>query len=215
MTATVLHGYFRSSAAFRTRIALNLKGVAYEQQSRHLRKGEQRAADFLKLNPQGLVPALEIDGAVLTQSLAILEYLEETRPNPPLLPKDAVGRARVRALAYATSMEIHPINNLRVLQEIASRFKADEKAVAEWFRHWVVTSFGPIEAMLSSHTATGEFCHGDTPTMADICLVPQVVNNMRFDVDMTPYPTIQRIYNACLKLPAFAQAMPAKQPDAE
>ncbi len=215
MSRTILHGYFRSSAAFRTRIALNLKGLSYEQQAYHLRKGEQRSPDFVKLNPQGLVPALEIDGHVLTQSLAIIEYLEETHPLPPLLPKDAAGRARVRALSYAHAIEIHPINNLRVLQDIASRFKADEKAVADWFRHWVKETFGPIEAMLAHDKATGIFSHGDQPTLADVCLVPQVVNNARFDVDMTPYPTISRIHKACLELPAFAAAMPAMQPDAE
>jgi maleylpyruvate isomerase len=215
MSETILHGYFRSSAAFRTRIALNLKGVAYTQKVRHLRKGEQRQPDFLKLNPQGLVPALEIDGKVLTQSLAIVEYLDETRPNPPLLPKDAAGRARVRALAYASAIEIHPINNLRVLQDLASRFGADDKAVAGWFRHWVAVTFEPLEKMLASDPATGKFCHGDAPTLADICLVPQVINNTRFDIDTTPYPTINRIHKACLELPAFADAMPAKQPDAE
>ena len=215
MSKTILHGYFRSSAAFRTRIALNLKGIAYEQQSRHLRKGEQRAPEFLKLNPQGLVPALEIDGHVLTQSLAIIEYLDETHPKPALLPKDPAGRARVRALAYAHSIEIHPINNLRVLQDIASRFGADEKAVAEWFRHWVKETFDPIEKMLAHDKATGKFSHGDTPTLADICLVPQVINNTRFEIDTTPYPTINRIHKACLELPAFADAMPARQPDAE
>lgn len=215
MSTNVLHGYFRSSAAFRTRIALNLKGLAYEQKSRHLRNGEQRAPEFLKLNPQGLVPALEIDGHVLTQSLAIIEYLEETHPDPALLPKDSAGRARVRALAYAHSMEIHPINNLRVLQDIATRFGADEKAVAGWFRHWVKVTFDPIEIMLAGDKATGKFSHGENPTLADICLVPQVINNMRFDIDMTPYPTISRIHKACLELPAFANAMPGKQPDAE
>ena len=215
MSQTILHGYFRSSAAFRTRIALNLKSIAYEQRFRHFRKGEQRSPDFLKLNPQGLVPALEIDGLVLTQSLAIIEYLDETRPSPALLPKDAAGRARVRALAYATALEIHPINNLRVLQDLTARFGADDKAVASWFRHWVMETFGPIEKMLSGDKATGKFCHGDAPTLADICLVPQVINNTRFDVDMTPYPTINRIYKACMDTPAFANAAPAKQPDAE
>ena len=215
MSKTLLHGYFRSSAAFRVRIALNLKKIAYEQAFRHLRKGEQRAPDFLRINPQGLVPALEIDGHALTQSLAIIEYLEETRPQPPLLPKDAVGRARVRALAFASAMEIHPINNLRVLQDIEKRFGADQKAVAEWFRHWVKETFDAIEARLAGDKETGRFCHGDTPTIADICLVPQVINNTRFDVDMKPYPTINRIHEACLELPAFADAMPAKQPDAE
>ncbi len=215
MSKTLLHGYFRSSAAFRVRIALNLKKVSYEQASRHLRKGEQRAPDFLKLNPQGLVPALEIDGHTLVQSLAIMEYLEETRPEPALLPKDSIGRARVRSLAYASAMEIHPINNLRVLQDIEKRFGADQAAVAGWFRHWVAETFGPIETRLSREPETGKFCHGDTPGLADICMVPQVFNNLRFEVDMTPYPTISRIHKACMELPAFADAAPMKQPDAE
>ncbi len=215
MPSTLLHGYFRSSAAFRVRIALNYKKIAYEQAFRHLRKGEQRAPEFLKLNAQGLVPALEIDGHALTQSLAIIEYLEETRPEPALLPKDPVGRARARSLAYACAIEIHPINNLRVLQDIEKRFGADAAAVKGWFQHWVIETFGPIEKRLASETGTGTFCHGNTPTLADLCLVPQVVNNTRFDVDMTPYPNINRIYKACLELPAFADAMPMKQPDAE
>jgi len=215
MPNTLLHGYFRSSAAFRTRIALNLKKIPYEQASRHLRKGEQRAPDFLKIAPQGLVPALEIDGHVLTQSLAICEYLEETRPEPALLPKDALGRARVRSLAYANAMDIHPINNLRVLQYLETRFGADAAAVAGWFRHWVAETFGPIETRLAREPETGRFCHGDAPTLADICLVPQVFNNLRFDVDMSPYPTIARIHKACMELPAFANAAPGKQPDAE
>jgi len=215
MPHTLLHGYFRSSAAFRTRIALNLKNIPYDQASRHLRKGEQRAPEFLKIAPQGLVPALEIDGRVLTQSLAICEYLEETRPEPALLPKDALGRARVRSLAYANAMDIHPINNLRVLQDLETRFGADAAAVAGWFRHWVVATFGPIETRLAGEPETGRFCHGDAPTLADICLVPQVFNNLRFDVDMSPYPTIARIHKACMELPAFANAAPGKQPDAE
>jgi maleylpyruvate isomerase len=215
MPNTLLHGYFRSSAAFRVRIALNHKKIAYEQAFRHLRKGEQRAPDFLKINAQGLVPALEIDGHTLTQSLAIIEYLEETRPEPALLPKDPVGRARVRSIAYAHAIEIHPINNLRVLQDIEKRFGADTKAVAEWFRHWVKETFGPIETRLAREKETGKFSHGDTPTLADVCLVPQVINNMRFDVDMSVYPTIERIHKACMELPAFADAAPMKQPDAE
>jgi maleylpyruvate isomerase len=215
MSDALLHGYFRSSPAFRVRIALNLKGVAYDQTFRHLRKGEQRAPDYLKLNPQGLVPTLEIDGQTLTQSLAIIEYLEETRPDPALLPKDAAGRARVRSLAHAVALEIHPINNLRVLEDLRSRFGADDAAVARWFRHWVEVTFAPLETRLASEAHTGKFCHGDTPGLADICLVPQVINNTRFDVDMTPYPTIARIHKACLELDAFKNALPANQPDAE
>ncbi len=215
MSDALLHGYFRSSAAFRVRIALNLKGLAYDQTFRHLRKGEQRAPDYLKLNPMGLVPTLEIDGQTLTQSLAIIEYLEETRPNPALMPSDAAGRARVRSLSLSLAAEIHPINNLRVLEDLRSRFGADDAAVARWFRHWVEVTFAPLETRLASDAHTGTFCHGDTPGLADICLVPQVINNTRFDVDMTPYPTIARIHKACLELDAFKSALPANQPDAE
>lgn len=215
MSDVLLHGYFRSSTSFRVRIALNLKGIAYDQTFRHLRKGEQRAPDYLKLNPQGLVPTLDIDGLHLTQSLAIIEYLDETHPTPALLPKTPAERARVRSLAQMLALEIHPINNLRVLQDLKTRFGADEEAQAAWFRHWVRDTFEPLETRLASEDGTGRFCHGDTPTLADICLVPQVVNNSRFNVDMAPYPTIARIHKACLDLPAFADAMPAKQPDAE
>ena len=163
----------------------------------------------------GLVPTLEIDGQTLTQSLAIIEYLEETRPNPALLPKDAAQRARVRSISLALAAEIHPINNLRVLEDLRSRFGADDAAVALWFRHWVEVTFAPLEARLASEAHTGKFCHGDTPGLADICLVPQVINNTRFDVDMTPYPTIARIHKACQELDAFKSALPANQPDAE
>jgi maleylpyruvate isomerase len=215
MSDALLHGYFRSSTAFRVRIALNLKGLAYDQTFRHLRKGEQRAPDYLKLNPQGLVPTLEIDGQVLTQSLAIIEYLEETRPTPALLPNDAAGRARVRALAHMVALEIHPINNLRVLEDLKTRFGADDAGAAGWFRHWVGETFGALETRLARDPQTGRFCHGDTPTLADICLVPQVINNTRFNVDMTPYPTISRIHAACVELEAFKKALPANQPDAE
>ena len=215
MSDALLHGYFRSSTAFRVRIALNLKGLVYDQTFRHLRKGEQRAPDYLKLNPQGLVPTLEIDGQTLTQSLAIIEYLEETHPAPALLPRDAAGRARVRSLAYAVALEIHPINNLRVLEDLKTRFGADDAAAAGWFRHWVAETFGALETRLANEAQTGKFCHGDTPGLADICLVPQVINNTRFNVDMTPYPTISRINAACLELEAFKAALPANQPDAE
>jgi maleylpyruvate isomerase len=215
MAEALLHGYFRSSTSFRVRIALNLKGIAYDQTFRHLRKGEQRAPDYLALNPQGLVPTLDIDGLHITQSLAIIDYLDETRPTPALLPKDAGGRARVRSLAQMVALEIHPINNLRVLEDLKTRFGADDAAAAGWFRHWVAETFGALEKRLASEPQTGTFCHGETPTLADICLVPQVVNNIRFNVDMTPYPTIARIHEACLKIQAFADAMPGKQPDAE
>jgi maleylpyruvate isomerase len=212
----VLHNYFRSSTSYRVRIALALKGIAYRYIAYHLRKGEQRGAAYLGLNPQGLVPTLELpDGTRLTQSLAILAWLDETHPKPPLLPADALGRARVRALAEMVALDIHPINNLRVLAELRSRYGADDAAVAAWFNHWVHETFRPLEQMLASSPATGRFCHGDTPSLADICLVPQVANGGRFGVDLSPYPTIRRINEACMALDAFKAAAPSAQPDAE
>jgi maleylpyruvate isomerase len=215
MSSALLHGYFRSSTAFRVRLALNLKRIAYDQHFRHLRKGEQRAPDYLALNPQGLVPTLEIDDHILTQSLAIIEYIDETHPTPPLLPADALGRARVRSLAYMVACEIHPINNLRVLQDLSRRFGATDSAVADWFRHWTAETFAPLEYRLAHEADTGRFCHGDKPGLADIVLVPQIINNLRFQVDMTAYPTINRIGQACLELEAFKAALPQNQPDAE
>ncbi len=211
-----LIGYFRSSAAFRVRIALNLKGIKVEHASRHLRKGEQSAPDYAAINPQKLVPALVLDdGAVLTQSLAIMEYLEETHPEPALLPKDPVGRARVRALSLIVSADIHPIQNLRVMGYLREKFGQTEESAFAWSRHWIETGFDAYEATLSKDPGTGTFSHGDSPTMADMCLVPQVFNAARFKVDMARYPTIQRIYDACMKHPAFDAAQPSKQPDAE
>ena len=211
-----LIGYFRSSAAYRVRIALNLKGVTVEHASRHLRKGEQRAPDYAAINPQMLVPALvHASGEVLTQSLAILEYLEETHPQPPLLPSDPVGRARVRALALIPTADIHPIQNLRVMGYLREKFGQTEESAFAWSRHWIETGFDAYEATIAKDTKTGVFSHGDSPTLADLCLVPQVFNAARFKVDMKKYPTIQRIYDACLRLPAFDAAQPARQPDAE
>jgi maleylpyruvate isomerase len=216
MTRLVLHNYFRSSASIRLRAALNLKGLSYEYIAYHLRKGEHRNEAYLAINPQGLVPALVLeDGTVVTQSLAIIEYLDEVHPSPPLLPQSAVDRARVRALAYAIAIDIHPINNLRVLGVLRSAFDADDEVVSTWFRHWVMEAFGPLETMLAGDTRTGRFCHGDAPGLADLCLHAQVLNNGRFGVDMSPYPTISRIFEACAMLPAFAAAAPDKQPDAE
>lgn len=216
MTDMILHNYFRSSTSTRLRAALNLKGVDYGYVAYHLRKGEQRGAAYLGLNPQGLVPSLQLaDGTVLTQSLAIMEYLDEVHPEPPLLPAEPSARARVRALGYAVALEIHPLNNLRVLGYLKSEFGADEDAVAAWFRHWVEETFTPLEAMLADSAGTGRFCHGDTPGFADCCLYAQVLNNGRFGVDMTPYPTIGRIFAALQEEDAFARAAPAKQPDAE
>jgi len=211
-----LIGYFRSSAAFRVRIALNLKGIAVEHASRHLRKGEHTAPDYVAINPQKLVPALVLDsGQVLTQSLAILEYLEETHPTPPLLPRDPVDRARVRALALIATADIHPIQNLRVMNYLREKYEQTEEGAFAWSRHWVETGFEAYEASVAKDPKTGAFSHGDQPTFADLCLVPQVFNAGRFKVDMARYPTIRRIYDTCMKHPAFDAAQPARQPDAE
>ncbi len=211
-----LIGYFRSSAAYRVRIALNLKGIVVEHASRHLRKGEHTAPDYVALNPQKLVPALVLDGGeVLTQSLAILEYIEETHPNPPILPRDPVGRARVRSLALIPTADIHPIQNLRVMNCLREKYEQSEESTFAWSRHWIETGFAAYEASIARDPRTGVYSHGDTPTMADLCLVPQVFNAARFKVDMTRYPTIQRIHTICMKHSAFDAAQPAKQPDAE
>src|SRR5579863_9942016 len=175
-----LYGFFRSSAAFRARIALNLKGIAYDQSPIHLRRNEQQKDDYLSLNPQGLVPTLDDGGHLLTQSLAIIEYLEEIHPNPPLLPKEPVARARVRSLAQAIACDIHPIDNLRVLRYLAKPLGHDDKAVEEWFNHWITVGFTGLERTLASDGQAGQFCHGDRPTLADICLVPQVFNAQRY-----------------------------------
>ncbi|HEY0834542.1 MAG TPA: maleylacetoacetate isomerase [Azospirillum sp.] len=210
-----LYGYFRSSAAYRVRIALNLKGLRAEPASVHLRKGEHKQPPFAALNPQKFVPVLVDGDTALTQSLAIVEYLEEVHPQPPLLPPDPAGRARVRALALAIACDIHPLNNLRVLNHLRDALGQDEAARNGWYRHWVAEGFAALEAMLAADPATGRFCHGDTPTLADVCLVPQVYNAERFDCDLAPYPTIRRIAEAARALPAFADAAPEKQPDAE
>lgn len=212
-----LYDYFRSSAAYRVRIALNVKGVRPDERTYvHLRMGNQRAQDYLALNPQGLVPALALDdGHVLTQSLAIVEYLEETHPEPPLLPRDPVGRARVRSIALAIACEIHPLNNLRVLNYLIGTLGATREQKDGWYRYWIDVGFEALEKRLARDAATGTFCHGEQPTLADVCLVPQIANARRFDIDMSPYPTLTRIEGACLALPAFADAAPARQPDAE
>ncbi|MDE2235741.1 MAG: maleylacetoacetate isomerase [Gammaproteobacteria bacterium] len=212
-----LYTYFRSTAAYRVRIALNLKGLQADYRYVHLVKdgGQQHQPDYRKVNPQGLVPALEDKGQVLTQSLAIIEYLEEVHPNPPLLPKDSPGRARVRALAQIVACDIHPLNNLRVLKYLEKELATDDAAREQWYHHWVVEGFTALENLLASNPATGEFCHGNTPSLADICLVPQVFNAKRFSVDLSAYPTIQRINSRCLALKAFSDAAPEKQADAQ
>jgi maleylpyruvate isomerase len=208
-----LFGYFRSSAAYRVRIALNLKGIEAEHAFVHLRKGEQSAPDYAALNPQHLVPTLVDGDAVLTQSLAIIEYLDETHPEPPLLPADPVGRARVRALAQAIACDLHPINNLRVLKYLVGPMGLPEEKKNEWYRHWIAVGLGAVERMLSA--GAGRFCHGDAPGLADVCLVPQVFNAERFDCDLSAFPTVTRIAATCRALPAFAAAEPERQPDAE
>jgi maleylacetoacetate isomerase len=210
-----LYTYFRSSAAFRVRIALNLKGLAYEPAFVHLAKGEHRASAYAALNPQALVPALEDAGRLFTQSLAILEYLEETHPQPPLLPADAAGRARVRSLALLIACEIHPLNNLRTLQHLKRALGQNEEQINAWYRHWIGDGFTKLEADLAGSAETGKFCHGEAPTIADCCLVPQVFNAKRYQCDTTSYPTVMRIHAECMKLDAFERAQPARQPDTE
>lgn len=210
-----LYGYFRSSAAFRVRIALNLKQLDYDGSSVHLRRGDQALPAFLGVNPQGLVPALETDGETLIQSLSIIEYLDETHPEPPLLPRDAAGRARVRALAAIVACDIHPLNNLRVLRYLHRSFGRDEDAIGAWYNHWIESGFGALERLLAHDARTGRFCHGDAPGLADIALIPQVVNAERYRLDLAPYPTISRIFQTCMTLDAFAAAHPQRQPDCE
>ena len=209
-----LYTYFRSSASFRVRIALNLKGLAYEPSFVHLPKGEHRAAPYSKVNPQALTPALELDdGAQLAQSLAIIEYLDEAHPAPPLLPRDAKGRARVRSLSLLIACEIHPLNNLRTLQHLKRALGQSEEQVNAWYRHWVADGLAKFEADVRA--GSGRYCHGDVPTMADCCLAPQIFNAQRYQCDLAPYPVTMRIFEACMKLEAFDRAQPSKQPDAE
>ena len=210
-----LYGYFRSSAAFRVRIALNLKKRDYETASIHLRRNDQSRPEYRNVNPQGLVPTLEDGRQTLIQSLAIIEYLDEVYPDPPLLPKDPAGRARVRALADIVACDIHPINNLRVLRYLMRELGHDEAAVAAWYNHWIAAGFDALEPLLANNALTGAFCHGDTPGLADVTLVPQVVNAERYRLDLAPYPTLTRIYENCMKLEPFIAAQPNNQPDYE
>jgi len=211
-----LYTYFRSSAAFRVRIALNLKGLAYEPAFVHLAKGEHRKPEYAKVNPQALVPTLVLDdGTHLSQSLAIIEYLEETHPRPALLPNHALGRARVRALSNLVASEIHPLNNLRVLQHLKRALAQSEDQVSAWYRHWIGDGLAKFEAELTSSKQTGQYCFRDVPSMADCCLVPQIFNAKRYNSDLSLYPTTMRVFDACMKLEAFDRAQPSKQPDAE
>jgi maleylacetoacetate isomerase len=207
-----LYTHFRSSAAFRVRIALNLKGLAYEPVFVSFAKGEHRQPAYAAVNPQGLVPALVLDdGTRLNQSLAIIEYLDEVHPQTPLIPKERLAKARVRSLSYLIASEIHPLNNLRVLQHLKRALNQNEDQVNAWYRHWVADGLAKLEAELG----TSRFSHGESPTMADCCLVPQIFNAKRYNCDLAPYPNTMRVFDACMKLEAFDRAQPSKQPDAE
>jgi len=209
-----LYTYFRSSAAFRVRIALNLKGLAYEPAFVHLPRGEHHKPDYIAMNPQGLVPALLVGERALAQSLAIIEYLEETHPQPPLLPRDALERARVRNLALIVACEIHPLNNPRVLKYVKNTLGHSEEQVNAWYRHWIADGLAKLEAELQ-RPGTERYSHGNVPGMADCCLVPQVFNAKRYNCDLAPYRTVMRVFEACMLLEAFDRAQPGKQPDAE
>lgn len=210
-----LYNYFRSSASFRVRIALALKGMAYDYVPVHLAKGEHRQAAYADIAADGLVPVLELDdGTRLSQSMAIIEYLDETRPEPALVPGDAIGRARVRALAQSIACEIHPVNNLRVLKYLAGTLKVDEETKNTWYRHWVRTGLESFERQLNQ-LPSGRYCFGDTPTLADCCLVPQIFNGQRFNTPMDGLPRTMAAFEACMALPAFRQAQPSACPDHE
>ena len=214
-----LYTYFRSSAAFRVRIALNLKGLAFDPVFIHLPRGEHRKADYAAVDPQALVPTLvDESGRALSQSLAIIEYVDETHPRPRLLPEDPAGRARVRSLSLLVACEIHPLNNLRTLQHLKRALGQNEEQINAWYRHWIADGLAKLEADLNrgeSGGGTGRFCYGDAPTMADCCLVPQIFNAKRYDSDLAPYPKVMRTFDACMALEAFDRAQPSKQPDAE
>jgi maleylacetoacetate isomerase len=212
--ALQLYGYFRSSAAYRVRIALALKGIAYEDRPVNLRLGEQQGSPYRRINPQSLVPAQAAGGRILTQSLAIIEYLEELYPEPSLLPKAPLERARVRALAMTVACDVHPVNNLRVMQYLAGRLNQNESACRRWTQHWIGLGLAAIEQELASSGWTGRFCHGDRPGLADLCLVPQLYNARRVAAPLDAYPTILRIDAACRENPAFEAARPEVQRDA-
>ena len=209
-----IFGYFRSSAAFRLRIAMNFKGLSYDYNLVNLQSGDHLSDDFKRINPQGRVPAIDIEGNILTQSLAIIEYLDEVYPAPPLLPSDPLGKAKVRGIAGLIACDIHPLNNLAVLNYLRDQLIAEEEARLAWYRHWVKEGFDGLELILGANVETGQFCFGDTPTVADICLVPQVVNAKRFNCNLARYPKILRIFEECMSLSQFADADPMNQPEA-
>ncbi len=209
-----LHSYFRSSASFRVRIALALKGLSYDYMAVHLAKGDHKKPPFADLSADALVPLLEVDGQRLSQSMAIIEYLEEKHPMPALLPTEALGRAKVRALAQSIACDIHPINNLRVLKYLTKELKVEEEAKNTWYRHWCREGMGAFEKQLTQLPAS-TFCYGETPSLADCCLVPQIFNAKRFDVDLSGLPRTIAVFDACMALPAFQQAQPSACPDFE
>jgi maleylpyruvate isomerase len=212
-----LYSYFRSSAAYRVRIALNLKGLDYEYAPVHLLRdgGQQLKPEYRELNPDGIVPTLVDGDDVLTQSLAIIEYLEETHPEPALLPRNPIDRAFVRSVALQVACEIHPVDNLRVLKYLKHELKVADEVKDAWYKHWIDSGFAALEKRLARDKRVGSLTFGDTPTIADLCIVPQVFNAQRFNIDLTPYPTVARIAEAANQLDAFAKAAPAQQPDAE
>lgn len=209
-----LYTFFRSSAAFRLRIALNYKGLAYEASPVSLPKSEHKLEGYLALHPQGLVPALEDGGNIYVQSLAVMEYLEETHPQPPLLPASPADRAYVRALAQIIACEIHPLNNLRTLRFVKKSYGLDEEGINVWYRHWIAEGLGGLEAYIAGAKAFGKYYYRDQVTLADCCLVPQVFNAQRYQCELAPYPSIMRIFDECMKLDAFIAAQPSRQPDA-
>ena len=210
-----LYSYFRSSASFRVRIALALKGLAYDYKAVHLVSGNQLKPPYAQLNAAKLVPLLVDGGAHLTQSLAIIEYLDEVHPEPALLPRDALGRARVRSLALDIACEIHPLNNLRVLRYLVRELGASEDAKNAWYRHWVEEGLSVVEQRLAGDAATGRFCHGDTPTLADCTLVPQIFNAQRLECRLDHVPTVTRVFAECMRLDAFDKSQPKNCPDAQ
>jgi maleylacetoacetate isomerase len=209
-----LYNYFRSSASYRVRIALALKGLDYEYVPVHLLKNEQLKPPFTDVAPARLVPLLEDGGPLIPQSLAIIEYLDETHPQPPLLPGDAFARARIRGLALDIACEIHPVNNLRVLRYLVHEMKVGEEDKNRWYRHWVESGLEVVERQLAGHPRTGRFCHGDTPTLADVTLVPQIFNAQRMDCRLDHVPTVMRVFEQCMALPAFSSTQPSACPDA-